>query len=72
MCRYTALWNVNVRKLVEIWNMYDKWLNDKWEGSIVKHLSCDALLHYKYVKEIKIGEHLAKLQAKWLIVPHLP
>jgi len=23
-------------------------------------------------KEIKIGEHLAKLQAKWLIVPHLP
>ena len=44
--------------------------------SIVKHLSCDALLHYKYVIQFtgeriyKIVEHLAKLQAKWFIVSY--
>jgi len=37
-------------------------------------LSCDWLLHYKFItqfareKILKIGEHLVKLQAKWLIV----
>jgi len=45
-------------------------VNDKSQGSIVKHLSCDGLLHYIYVTEsggekiFKIGKHLAKLQAK--------
>ena len=39
-----------------------------------KHLSCDGLLYYRYVTQFvgerifKICEHLAKLQAKWLIV----
>ena len=55
-------------------------INDKSQGSITKHLSCDGLLHYKFVsycageRIFKIREHLAKLQAKWLIVSkaHLP
>jgi len=43
-----------------------------------KHLSCDGLLHYKYVIQfaveriVKIGEHLAKLQAIRLIVSYNP
>ena len=43
-----------------------------------KLLSCDALLHYKYTTQFtgerifKIGEHLAKLEAKWLIVSYAP
>ena len=51
-------------------------INDKSQGSIAKHLSCDGLLHYIYISEsageriFKIGKHLAKLQAKWLIVIH--
>jgi len=42
-------------------------INDKSQGSTVKHLSCDGLLHYKFIiqfagEEIfKIGEHLVKL-----------
>jgi len=45
-------------------------INDKSQGSIAKHLSCDRLLYYKYIIQFsgerifKIGEHLAKLQAK--------
>jgi len=41
------------------------------QGSIGKHLSYDGLLHYWYIIQFagkrifKIGEHLAKLQAKW-------
>jgi len=48
-------------------------INDKSEGSTAKHLSCDGLLHYKFIIQFagerisKIGEHLAMLQAKWLI-----
>ena len=55
-------------------------INDKSQDSTAKHLSYDGLLHYKFVNHcageriFKISEHLAKLQAKWLIVhtPHLP
>jgi len=49
-------------------------INDKSKGSIAKHLSWDGLLYYKFITQFanerifKIGEHLAKLQAKWLIV----
>jgi len=56
----------------------DNVINDKSQGSIAKHFSCDELLHYKYiiqfagVRNFNIGEHLAKLQAKWLIVSHIP
>ena len=51
-------------------------IDDKSQGSIAKHLSCDGLLHYKVIiqfagEEIKIGEQLAKLQAKWLIVSYI-
>ena len=51
-------------------------INDKSRGSIAKHLSFDGLLHYKFItqfggeRNFKIGEHLAKLQAKSLIVLH--
>jgi len=53
-------------------------INDKSQGSIAKHLSCDGLLHYIYTFEsagkriFKIRKHLAKLQAKWLIVSYTP
>jgi len=53
-------------------------INDKWQSSIAKHLTCDGLLHYKYVSQFagertfKIGEHLAKLQAKRLTVSCAP
>ena len=49
-------------------------INDKSQDSTAKHLSYDGLLHYKFVNHcaregiFKIREHLAKLQAKWLIV----
>ena len=49
-------------------------INDKSQGSIAKHLSCDGLLYYIYSTEcageriFEIGKYLAKLQAKWLIV----
>jgi len=45
-------------------------INDKSQGSTAKHLRCDGLLHYKFIiqfageRNFKIGEHLAKLQAK--------
>jgi len=49
-------------------------INDKSQDSIAKHLSYDGRLHYWYIIQFaaerifKIDEHLAKLQAKWLIV----
>ena len=60
--------------------MSEKWLqseiciviNDKSQGSIAKHLRCDELLYYAFIIKYagerisKIGEHLAKLQAKWM------
>jgi len=61
--------------------MSEKWhqseicivINDKSQGSIAKHLSSDELPYYTFITQsageriFKIGEYLAKLQAKWLI-----
>jgi len=53
-------------------------INDKSQGSIAKHLRCDELFYYTFIiqsageRTFKIGEHLAKLQAKWLIVSYAP
>ena len=69
----------------EIW-MPENWqqsetcivINDKSQDSTAKHLSYDGSLHYKFVNHFagerifKIHEHLAKLQAKWLIVSYAP
>jgi len=71
--------------------MSEKWhqseicivINDKPQISIAMHLRCDELFYYTFIIQsageriFKIGEHLAKLQAKWLIVscaivPHSP
>jgi len=49
-------------------------INDKSQNSTAKHLSYNGLLYYKFITHcageriFKIGEHLAKLQAKWLIM----
>jgi len=49
-------------------------INDKSKGSIAKHLMSDEFIHYTFIIQsageriFKIGEHLAKLQAKWLTV----
>jgi len=46
-------------------------INDKSQGSIAKHLRNNELLYYTFIIQsagenfFKIGEHLAKLQAKW-------
>ena len=46
-------------------------INDKSQRSIAKHLGSDELLYYTFITQsdgeitFKIGEHLAKLQAKW-------
>jgi len=62
--------------------MLEKWhyseihiaINDGSQVSIAKNLKCDELLYYTFIthsaaeKISKIGEHLAKLQAKWLTV----
>ena len=53
-------------------------INEKSQDSTTKHLSCDGLLHYKFTTQFarggifKIGEHLAKLQVKRLIVSCVP
>jgi len=53
-------------------------INDKSKDGTAKHLSYDGLLHYIFVihcadeRTFKIGERLAKLQAKWLIVSYAP
>jgi len=68
--------------------MSEKWhqseicivINDKWQGSIAKHLRSDELLHCSFIiqyageRMFKIGEHLAKLQANGCLfyVPHSP
>ena len=66
--------------------MSEKWhqseicivINDKSQGSIAKHLSSDELPYYAFITQsvgeriFKIGEYLAKLQAKWLIVLYAP
>ena len=49
-------------------------INDESQGSIAKNLKCDELLYYTFIihsagdRIFKIGQHLAKLQAKWFIV----
>jgi len=64
--------------------MSEKWrqpeicigINDKSQDSIAKHLSFDGLLHCTFITQFsgerifKIGEYLAKIQAKWLIVSY--
>jgi len=65
--------------------MSEKWsqsqiciaINDKSQGSIAKHLRNDDLHYCTFITQsageiiCKIGEHLAKLQAKWLFhAPH--
>ena len=53
-------------------------INDKSRGSIAKYLRYDELLYYTFIIQsageriFKIGEHLAKLQGKWLIVSYAP
>ena len=49
-------------------------INDESQGSIARNLKCDKILYYTFITHsaseriLKIGEHLAKLQAKWLTV----
>ena len=57
-------------------------INDESQGNIAKnaveYLKCDELLCYTFIihsagkRIFKIGEHLAKLQAKWLTVSYTP
>jgi len=48
-------------------------INNKSQDSIAKHLRNNELLYYTFINQsageriFKIGEHLAKLQAKWLL-----
>jgi len=62
--------------------MSEKWhhseiritINDESQGSIAKNLRCNELFCYTFIthsageRNFKIGEHLAKLWAKWLTV----
>jgi len=49
-------------------------INTKSQRSTAKYLRCGELLYGTFIiqsageRSLKIGEHLAKLQAKWLIV----
>jgi len=66
--------------------MSEKWhhseihtaITDESQGSIAKNLKCDQLLYYTFIipsageRIFTIGEHLAKLQAKWLTVSYTP
>jgi len=53
-------------------------INDESQGSIAKNLSCDAILYYTFIihsageKNVKIGEHLAKIRAKSLTMSYTP
>jgi len=53
-------------------------INDESQGNIAKNLKCEELLCYTFIihsageRIFKIGEHLAKLQAKWLTVSYTP
>ena len=48
------------------------------QGSIATNLRCDELLYYIFFihsackRYFNIGQHLAKLQAKWLTVSYTP
>ena len=52
-------------------------INDESQGSIATNLRCNELLNYTFIihsageRIFNIGEHLAKLQAKWLTVSAL-
>jgi len=51
-------------------------INDESQGSIAKNLRCNELRYYTFIihsageRIFKIGEHLAKLRAKSLIVSY--
>ena len=53
-------------------------INDKSQGSIAKNLRCNEVLYYTFIihsageRIFKIGEHLAKLQAKSLTMSYAP
>jgi len=53
-------------------------INDELQGNIAKNLRCDELLYYTFITHaageriFKIGEHLAKLQAKSLTMSYTP
>ena len=53
-------------------------INDESQNSIAKNLRCNELLYYTFIihsadeRIFNIGEHLAKLQAKWLTVSYAP
>jgi len=53
-------------------------INDKSQDSTAKHLSCDGLLRCKFLTQFagerifKIGENVAKLQGKLLIMSYAP
>ena len=53
-------------------------INDESQGSIAKNLKCGELLYYTFIihsageRIFEIGEHLAKLRAKWLTVSFTP
>ena len=53
-------------------------INDQSQGNIAKKLKFDELLYYTFITHFagerifKIGEHLAKLQAKWLTMSYAP
>jgi len=53
-------------------------INDELQGSIAKNLRCDELVYYTFFTQspgeriYKIGEHLSKLQAKWLTLSYTP
>jgi len=53
-------------------------INDKSQSSITKHLRCDVMLYNIFIMQfegdrtLKIGEHLAELRTKWLIVSCAP
>jgi len=53
-------------------------INDESQCSIAKHLRFDVLIYYTFItysageRIFKIGEDLAKLQAKWFTVSYTP
>jgi len=56
---------------IEKWyGSYSVDITDKSQDSTATHLSCDGLLHYKFMSQFagerifKIGDHLAKLWAR--------
>ena len=52
-------------------------LNDKSQDSIAKHLSCDELLHYKFIiqfagKKFLQSVNIGEVTSKWLIMSYAP